>query len=463
MKKAVAFITALCLIFGSVTFAFAAGFTDSQASTVTTNTTNIYNELKYNNTSIASLVNSLYNYVYTNMPTFSGQSSTNQYLSNAVTYLTNLSSVFYSGRYSFDGSHSNYSFAQLVNLIAGRMQTVNQYLSAIYSALADGSGGTIASILSDILAEFTSTTAGGSVLHFFSRIDTNVSSTKTLTNDIKTILNALSPTVTSIDSNTGNIYTLENSTLPGIYAYSGSIDSTLTTYQPYLLSLYGLDNVAGMGVLSGGSSITVRQLYNDGTLNDNTVNLSNKNWRDNVAYLMWNVNNNLTRGVSMTVGNYSDTQTRTSWLTNQTQTYTPTSLAKGLYYWLSSIQTPIARLAYVHASDQEIAAREKAASNQAKVVNDFVDSSGAGSVSTSDIGSVSAASAQFKTNASTGASAANVWTVFNENNYNWFTTETANNLDTSSSNRRKGSSEYETPLLDEYYQEVITYLEDEQK
>ena len=255
MKKAVAFIIVLCLIFGSFSFAFAAGFTDAQAVTVTNNTTNILNALKYNNTSIASIAKALYDYVYANMPTYSGQSSTNQYLSDIKTYITNLNSVFYSGRYTSAGSHSNYSFGQLINLICARLYDTNSYLYNISNALADGSGGTIASILSDILAEFTSTTAGGSVLHFFSRIDTNVSSTKTLVSDIKNLLN---PAVSNIDTNTGNIatntsniYTLENGTLPGIYAYSGSIDTTLTTYQPYLLSLYSLDNVAGMGNLSG--------------------------------------------------------------------------------------------------------------------------------------------------------------------------------------------------------------------
>lgn len=454
MKKIIAFSLCICLVFGSFSFAFAA-VSDQQAATITTNTTNIANALKYNNTSLASMVNSLYNYVYNSMPTFTQVSSTNQYLSNAVTYLTNLSSVFYSGQYSYSGSHSNYNFPQLVNLIAGRMQTVNQYLSAISSALADGSGGTIASILSDILAEFTSTTAGGSVLHFFSRIDTNVSSTKTLTNDIKTILNALSPTVTSIDTNIGNIYTLENSTLPGIYAYSGSIDSTLTTYQPYLLSLYGLDNVAGMSVLSGGSAITIRQLYNDGTLNDNTVNLSNKNWRDNVAYLMWNVNNNLTRGVSMTVGNYSDTQTRTSWLNNQQQTFTPTSFAKGIYYWLSSIQTPIARLAYVHASDQEIQAREKAASNQAALVTNFVDSNGSGSVPSSSFGSLAGLSSSYKTNFNSDVAPTRLFDVFNPDRGTWFSQETADQLDsTSSSQRSRSESSFETPLLDKKINEI---------
>lgn len=461
MKKIIAFSLCLCLVFGSFSFAFAA-VSDQQASTITTNTTNIANSLKYNNTSLASLVNSLYNYVYNSMPTFTQVSSTNQYLSNAVTYLTNLSSVFYSGQYSYSGSHSNYSFPQLVNLIAGRMQTVNQYLSSISSALADGNGNGIASILSDILAEFTSTTSGGAVLHFFSRIDTNVMNTKNLVSDIKTILNTLSPTVTSIDTNTGNIYTLENSTLPGIYAYSGSIDSTLTTYQPYLLSLYSLDNVAGMSVLSGGSAITVRQLYNDGTLNDNTVNLSNKNWRDNVAYLMWNVNNNLTRGVSMTVANYSDTQTRTSWITNQQQTYTPTSFAKGIYYWLSSIQTPLARIAYVHASDQEIAAREKAASNQAAIVTNFVDSNGNGSVPSSSFGSIAGISSGIKDNVSTDVAPSRLFDVFNSSHGTWFSQEIADSLDTTSSNTRKSKS-YDTPLLDERINEIYNSIGGDKK
>ena len=141
--------------------------------------------------------------------------------------------------------------------------------------------------------------------------------------------------------------------------------------------------------------------------------------------------------------------------------FTPESFAQALYRYLAYTQRDVARLAFVLASDEEIETREKARANQTEVLDDFVDPTGDGSLSTSDFGSMSDATADFKTNFNTGVSGSNIWNVFDNSHYNWFTQQTRNALDTTQQTR--GNNDYPTPLLDEYYNEILSLFGDSER
>lgn len=142
----------------------------------------------------------------------------------------------------------------------------------------------------------------------------------------------------------------------------------------------------------------------------------------------------------------------------QQMLYTPTSVVNGLYKYFAYTQRDVARLAYVFANDEELEARELAQDNQQQVVDDFIDPDGIGSVSSTDLGDMATISNQIKDNFDTGISATNIFNVFDNNHYNWFTRATQNQLDTVQTR-----SEYPTPLLDEYYNEIYSLFGDEER
>lgn len=122
-----------------------------------------------------------------------------------------------------------------------------------------------------------------------------------------------------------------------------------------------------------------------------------------------------------------------------------------------NLSNHLARLDYVLASDDEIAAREAAQDNQDAFINDFLDSNGAGSASTSDIGDMSGISSSVQDILSTGVSPTSAFSSMDSNSsaWDWFKNDTKNALDTTSSNRRNiKSSDSDTPLLDNYYSDL---------
>lgn len=136
--------------------------------------------------------------------------------------------------------------------------------------------------------------------------------------------------------------------------------------------------------------------------------------------------------------------------------WTPKSAINGLYKYFAYTQRDVARLAHVYASDEEIATRDKAKANQSEVMNDFIDPNGSGSVSTTDIGNMAGYSSGFKSNFNTGVSGSGIWDAFNSNHYSWFSQATKDSLDTTVQTR--GSEDYPTPLLDQYYEDIMSYF-----
>ena len=123
----------------------------------------------------------------------------------------------------------------------------------------------------------------------------------------------------------------------------------------------------------------------------------------------------------------------------------------------SNLSYHLSRLGYVLASDEEIEARQAAAANQDAVVDDFIKPTGSGSASASDFADVASIGGTMKDALNSNVSAGSAFTSLSSSSdaWDWFSTDTANSLDTSSNQRSQVSS---TPLLDNYYSEVLENL-----
>lgn len=466
MKRILSLIIALCLIFGSFSFAFAAATDVSDAQTHT-----LLN-------GISSLI--------------SGSNGVNAYLQRIANYL-------------FIGSGmSTGTLGYYVRESASYLYDIRDYASQIASGVS-GSGGTgIGTLLENIFNELIYTSTGGAITHLvlgtyqnlsniytrLGSVNTNTSLIQTNTSNLVThalnILNSLTANLPDIKESAADIYTVNSNTLPGIYAYAGNIYTLEDTYLPNLQKLVQSNNQYQDGFSAWNTNTNRKnghtQLVSGTTGIYNSLNiLSNgnystleNNWLEgsplgNIALLLRRVNDNIVstyvnRWTADLTG-YNVAQTFTNWTgsTLTTSTFTPTSATNGIYNWLSKIQTPIARLAFVHASDEEIRARQLAEDNQDAVIDNFIDSSGSGSVSASDFGSMASASGSFEDQFSTGQSASGIWNTFSNDNFIYLSRSAQEQMDsgfTTSKNiiKTSPSLDYPTPGLDSYYEELNKIL-----
>lgn len=201
-----------------------------------------------------------------------------------------------------------------------------------------------------------------------------------------------------------------------------------------------------------------RKLNLDGSSQTTTANWYNGSPIGNLAVLTRNLNDATVIGFTYLLQGFGTTQTYTDWSDLSSDTFTPTTLVNGLYNWFSNIQQPVARLSYVLASDERITAQESAAANEEAVVDNFIDSSGDGAASPSDIGSVSGLSSGYKQNFATDASPSGIFDIFNSDHATWFSQETKNQLDTTTPTRLSKGSASETPLLDKQIEDIYNAL-----
>lgn len=285
--------------------------------------------------------------------------------------------------------------------------------------------------------------------------------------------------------------------LPGIYSYIngyfGTYSTQLTTQTGYLNMLdYALSNIylengatswyyslaaknAHYDMLTGkfgnawNGTYKIPFIYTNGSKGTNNYTWSAGSPLGNIALILNYVNENLANQYAYRwaadLTHYNDNLT--TWDsqgdTLQQVAFTPESAIQGLYRYLAFTQRDVARLTYVLASDEEITAREKARDNQNAVLDNFIDDTGDGAISTNDFGSVADASKDIKDNLNTGVSASGIFDVFTGDHTSaWFSQATANELDRTQANRSLlkanglGASDYDTPLLDEKMNELLS-------
>lgn len=275
----------------------------------------------------------------------------------------------------------------------------------------------------------------------------------------------MSPILTAIQNTPTELESIKR--LLGYVSYEGDtevIDPYLA-YQTkgvaqWISDIYTVDNVTGAEAFNN----RVNTLFTNDT-GKHTVSVNfNRNWRNSIYQMLQYLNDNLVNSYYYNYqhrdSGYNSAQSFKTWDTLTSSSFTPTSAINGIYTWFSKVQEPVARLSYVLASDERIDAQEKAADNEQAVVDNFIDSSGSGSASPSNIGSVSDLSSGFKNNISTDASVSDIWNIFNADNFGWFSQETADQLDNSGSSTRtlRNSGSYPTPLLDQQIEDILKYI-----
>lgn len=405
MKKTVSLMLCLFLIFSSVNFAFA-DFTTTDSNNLTT----IKNTL--------SSGGALYNIIngIAGRLAYSGK--------NVANWLSDIENHLATTLYQNDGNTSR-SIAWWVKEAVLDLDTI-----------AGTGSGSMSYNLLEILNQLSYFSSGGARQSWLQQIELDLTNNGVAINTIKTNIQAIASDMTPIKSAV--------SFIPGISAYFGNFDTR--------------DQVNGFEGQNGGTSVTVRQMGANGTVTDAVANFTSLNWRASIATFLMYLNNNLVRADGYQLNGYNNLQNYRNWQTLALGSFTPTSQTTGTYTWLKLIQEPIARLAYVHASDEEIAARQKAAANQTAVVNNFIDSSGSGAAPASSFGDVASMSSGYTSNMGTDASASGIWNIFNSNNFGWFSQETADQLDTTTASTRKGFSKFETPLLDQQIADIYKEL-----
>lgn len=294
--------------------------------------------------------------------------------------------------------------ATIANNINNKLTTTNSLLSDIEGWFSGSNG--MSALLNQILAQLAYTDTGGALKSWLSDIWQNT-------------------------ENIEDIYNLQN--------YDGNLQyfKNLGTIHRVNYNRYGNSNSPSFPLNS--ASIEGHLFNFIWGLNNSFVNYALDAWNQNL-YLY---------------DDYSAQQTAINWGTLGNAYFTPTSSTDGIYKWLGAIQAPVARLSYVLASDERIAAQEAAAPVEQAVVDDFIDPQGDASASTSDIGSIADLSAGYKQNFGSTASVTGIFDIFNSNNMGWFSSETHQQLDTTVQVR--GSS-FETPLLDRQLEEINSIL-----
>lgn len=270
---------------------------------------------------------------------------------------------------------------------------------------------------------------------------------------------------TQLTSQTGYLKNIQDANVNYLYTIGNTLTHTWTFKETAQNSSYYL---LGGSPYASGSSDGAYKSYRIGA-NGQRIN-QNYAWQysspiGNVALLLNQLNetmaNTYTYRWAADLTHYNDNLTTWDSQSNTlTQVaFTPESAIQGLYRYLAFTQRDVARLTYVLASDEEIEAREEARANQTEVFDNFIDPNGSGSASVNDFADVSSASGNVKQNFSTGYSASSIWDIFNQDHYGWFSQECADALDTtnaSSNMRKSNNSDYPTPLLDAYYEEILS-------
>lgn len=311
----------------------------------------------------------------------------------------------------------------VVNACNTALNNINYNLVTLMGWLDPSTGGSTSALLNQILSMLSYTDVGGALKSWLS--------------DIWFVNSGELPNLTKLAK-----------ALTNEYQTFGVFDRALNAHNT--LTDGGSNYYYNLPTANGGSS-AVYTKWNDGSPLGNIALICTRI----VAATTLAYTNTYSFGYS----GYNSSQTFTKWDDLTSSSFTPTSATNGLYTWLSKIQTPVARLSYVLASDQRIEAQELAAENEQAVVDNFIDSDGAGSASASDIGSVSDLSSGFSSNISTDADPGDIFDIFDSNNFSWFSQEVADSLDTTNSNNRsKSGSEFDTPLLDQRIDNIYNAL-----
>lgn len=430
MKKIFCIIISLCLVLGSFSFVFGLDWSSSDS----TNLQYIAQRLTAGSYSAASWLQQIYGTLHSS----NGDAIT--YLSTVASRLQYQQSIFN----SVDTISSNVSSIKNALTSTGNiaynlshLTTTIDYIWSVLSYMENGAG------ISYFVAN---------IMGFVSSIDTDLTSIKNNTANIKTNTDNIyndqhKRTGTSLGS--AEFFSPLGAMEPWSFTYSSTDDLIARYFRAQSQTLARMYAAQHQGLGSNMGSFNLYSAYN------NPISTNYVSTDDILKKSFSNISENLSH---LTSG-YANTTHITDWRTLQTITSNENGLAAVIENYLDGIQTPIARLAYVHASDEEIRARQLAEINQTTVINNFIDPNGSGFVPSSNIGNLASISSDIKTNLNTGQAASGIFDVFTGNHSDdWYSQDTYNKLMGISNNRAAMSSgsDYPTPLLDQRMSELTS-------
>lgn len=255
--------------------------------------------------------------------------------------------------------------------------------------------------------------------------------------------------------------------LPSIQSSISSVNQALSNYY-YMLNSMTPEEIrrnSHFSLINASGDWSMLYLPNSGGISTYTYSWTRGTPLGNLALMFKNFNNSFVYGFNnrwnADLLHYNDNLTTWDSQGNTlTQVaFTPQSAIQGLYRYLAFTQRDVARLAYAYASDEELEAREQAKANQEQIFDDFIDPSGDGSVSTTDLGDMAGISSGIKDNLDTGVSAGGIFDVFTGNHSDeWFSQATYNELMGIRSTRdvKSSGSDYSTPLLDQQMNDLLS-------
>lgn len=209
---------------------------------------------------------------------------------------------------------------------------------------------------------------------------------------------------------------------------------------------------------SVGSFTTYRQLA-DGTSASATWGLTNHSAIETIGYILTRYDNSFYQFASGMIKNWKNADVD---LYNEDLTTTKMGTSGNSFWYdfrkaASNISMHLARLDFVLASDDEIAARQAAEDNQNAFVDNFLDGSGSGSASTSDLGDMADGSAAIKAAFSSNASATDAFNILSGDGdvWDWFTQGTKDSFDNVANTRSSAEyTNYYQAYMDQVYKGV---------
>lgn len=145
------------------------------------------------------------------------------------------------------------------------------------------------------------------------------------------------------------------------------------------------------------------------------------------------------------------------------------SLMDSLQVFNRNLADGFSKIGFVIADPDTISRKNDLKERSDSIFDDFVSSDGDNSISLSDISSVSSGLGELKSSVSGGANASSAFAVLggDSDGWNWFSQTVADDMDQVSSGAsgggsrlrsRSGSDSFSTPLLDEYYSRIYSFL-----
>lgn len=344
---------------------------------------------------------------------------------------------FGSGGSVATGSYPN-GFSQLPGLFNGITYSIAYSISNLSSRLVN----TLNTINTNIDGlESSSSAAAGSLSNLYSRLAT----TNSYIDGIEGYIDQIESYVDGVESSLSGILTAiqnQSLTIPqSLLDDVDHIDSTVSAFSP----------------LSYNSSALARyrQQFDGGSSLDLTVDLSARNSISNIWYFLANLNQSSVFAFRDLVGSVGSPATGFDWLDKDLNSTNlgRTSLWRDFRTLGVNINNIVARLGFVLANDEDIAARQAAAATTEAAIDDFISGSGNASVSAGDLGSL----ASF-TKSVTSSSAAPVdpsmiiQSIDSSSPWIWFTNDVLFSLEPTSAQRGQAkyssSTSADTPLLD---------------